>query len=383
VTRPGSARWYRGDLHSHSTVSDGVLAPEALLEEAEREGLDFFAITDHNRWAYPWFPRGSSVLVIAGIEVTTPYGHFNVFAEGSSEPPWLSLLPDVGGETREEPQPGAARELLSEVRASGLRGSINHPRISPWAWWDPELDLASISYLEVWNDPTWPENREANPATLEMWTRWLNAGLRVTAVGGSDFHDPEPKRRRDGRRTEGHRIGIPRTYVFAEACTPAAILRALDGGRAYVTMGPTIELHGATEEAEVGIGDDLGMSGGPLEVEASARGGGSVRLELIRNGQPAAIAEGSGGAGLRMTFELEPGEPGWLRVDVRDARGEVVAFSNPIFHGPRPDPPSRRYGDFTDMTPLGRGAPLEVVGVGRRRTDAAGRYEGMEGKQEG
>jgi hypothetical protein len=344
-------------------VSDGVLAPEALLGEAEREGLDFFAITDHNRWAYPRFPRGSPVLVIAGIEVTTPYGHFNVFAEDPAEPPWLALLSDTGGETREELQPGASRELLSEVRAGGLRSSINHPRLSPWAWWDPELDLASISYLEVWNDPTWPENREANPATLEMWTRWLNAGLRVSAVGGSDFHNPEPKRRRDGRRMDGHRIGVPRTYVFAETCTPAAILQALDRSRAYVTMGPTIELHGATEEAAVGIGDDLGMYGGPFELEACCAASGSVRLELIRNGQPVAVAEGSGGAGLRKRFELDPGEPGWFRVDVRDARGEILAFSNPIFHGPWSDPRSARYGEFTDMTPIGRRAWIASRGV--------------------
>ena len=356
MTDPGSARWYRGDLHSHSTVSDGVLAPDALLREAEREGLDFLAITDHNRWAYPWLPDGSSVLVIAGVEVTMPFGHFNVFAEDPAEPDWVCLLPDVDGETREELQPGAARELISAVRAGGLRSSINHPRISPWAWWDPDLDVGLVSYLEVWNDPTWPENRQANPATLEMWTRWLNAGFRVTAVGGSDFHDPEPKRRLDGIRTDGHRVGVPRTYVLADACTPTAILRGLDAGRAYVTMGPTIELLAAGPVGEVGIGDDLGMVEGSLEVEASCAGAGELRLELVRNGRVASSAEGRGGAGLRTRFPVDPGEPGWFLVDVRDAGGEVCAFSNPIFHGARPEPSSARYAAFVDMTPLGRRA---------------------------
>lgn len=376
----GSGRWYRGDLHSHSTISDGVLSPDLLAKHAEREGLDFLAITDHNRWAYPWFPDGAPVLVIPGIEVTMPYGHFNVFAEGPDEPGWVDLLPPLKeweGETREEP--GAARELLSEARAAGLRCSINHPRLFPWAWGDPEVDLASISYLEVWNDPTWPENRAANPAALEMWTRWLNAGLRVTAVGGSDFHDPEPKRRGDGVRIDGHRVGIPRTYVLAEGCTPVSILQALDAGRVYVTMGPTIELFATGPAGEVGIGGDLGAAAGPLEVEASCAGVGDLRLELVRDGRRVASAEGAGGAGLSARFELKPDRAGWFRVDVRDARGEVCAFSNPIFHGPRRNLSSPRYGGFTGTsrydsarTKLGAGALLACDDHGKTSGAQAG-----------
>lgn len=361
----GAGRWYAGDLHSHSTVSDGVLPPGRLVAEAEREGLDFFAITDHNRWAYPSFEDAADLLVIPGMEVTMPYGHFNVFGEDGEEPDWIGLLPRASGETSEVLQAGAARELLAAARADGLRSSINHPRISPWAWWDPEADLGAISYLEVWNDPTWPENRSANPATLDMWTRWLNAGLRVTAVGGSDFHDPTPKRRRDGVRLEGHRVGVPRTYVRAEARTAAAILAGLDAGRAYVTMGPTIELAGTGPRGEpVGIGNDLGDVEGSLEIEASCAGSRVLTLELVTGRGIVARAEGRQGAGVRLRLDLSRGRAGWLRVDVRDGAGEVVAFTNPIFHGPPAPPRRHRYGMFTDMTPFGRGASLSVD-VGR------------------
>jgi hypothetical protein len=37
----------RGNLHAHTTFSDGVRTPAALVEEYEQRGYDFLAITDH------------------------------------------------------------------------------------------------------------------------------------------------------------------------------------------------------------------------------------------------------------------------------------------------------------------------------------------------
>lgn len=36
------------DLHCHSTVSDGLLAPAALVERAQANGVDLLALTDHD-----------------------------------------------------------------------------------------------------------------------------------------------------------------------------------------------------------------------------------------------------------------------------------------------------------------------------------------------
>src|SRR5438552_18487669 len=38
----------RGNLHAHTTFSDGVLPPEGLIAEYETLGYDFLAITDHD-----------------------------------------------------------------------------------------------------------------------------------------------------------------------------------------------------------------------------------------------------------------------------------------------------------------------------------------------
>jgi predicted metal-dependent phosphoesterase TrpH len=41
-------RLFKGDLHTHTLASDGVLTAEELAQFARRQGLDFLAITDHN-----------------------------------------------------------------------------------------------------------------------------------------------------------------------------------------------------------------------------------------------------------------------------------------------------------------------------------------------
>ncbi len=38
----------RYDLHSHSTFSDGLLAPAAVAERAAARGVDVWALTDHD-----------------------------------------------------------------------------------------------------------------------------------------------------------------------------------------------------------------------------------------------------------------------------------------------------------------------------------------------
>ncbi|MDF7669610.1 PHP domain-containing protein [Orbaceae bacterium ESL0721] len=36
------------DLHSHTTASDGVLTPTALVNHAAERGINYLAITDHD-----------------------------------------------------------------------------------------------------------------------------------------------------------------------------------------------------------------------------------------------------------------------------------------------------------------------------------------------
>lgn len=342
--------WLKGDFHAHSSLSDGVLSPRRFIAEAEKEDLDFFAITDHNTWSYPHFAHSEQVLVIPGVEVTMPYGHFNVFSVEGTEPDWISTLGPPTFVERDDAQRGRSTELVEAVARAGMRASINHPLLFPWEWTDPAVPLAPFSYLEVWNDPTWPENRLANPAALDMWTRWLNAGIRTTALGGSDFHDPEKTVRGDGVTVDGHRVGVPRSYVDAAARTPRAILDAVDAGKVYVTMGPTVEFVVETPSGLASMGDRLEVPPEKLSVSARAWGDGDLEIHVVADGETVATAAGLN-PGINHDLHIEAGGQGWVRVDVHGPDG-VLAFTNPVFLGPDlvPADSDLAYGSFIETS---------------------------------
>jgi predicted metal-dependent phosphoesterase TrpH len=74
--------WLRGNLHAHTTWSDGVKTPAELIAEYESRGYDFLAITDHENLipqAY-WksLPRlAARLLLFHGVEL-----NWNVGAPG-------------------------------------------------------------------------------------------------------------------------------------------------------------------------------------------------------------------------------------------------------------------------------------------------------------
>jgi len=55
ITNPyaGSGDWYKGNLHCHTTISDGALSPNEVASLYEEKGYSFLAITDHIVWNIP------------------------------------------------------------------------------------------------------------------------------------------------------------------------------------------------------------------------------------------------------------------------------------------------------------------------------------------
>ena len=62
------------DLHTHTTASDGTLAPRALVREAAKRGLRVLAVTDHDSTdaladAIDEAIRHRPLEIVAGIEI--------------------------------------------------------------------------------------------------------------------------------------------------------------------------------------------------------------------------------------------------------------------------------------------------------------------------
>ncbi|MEI6132619.1 MAG: PHP domain-containing protein [Bacillota bacterium] len=69
------------DLHSHSTVSDGSFTPTELILEAERIGLEYIALTDHDTVGgiseAIEASKGKNIKLITGIELSIDAEEFD------------------------------------------------------------------------------------------------------------------------------------------------------------------------------------------------------------------------------------------------------------------------------------------------------------------
>ena len=43
-----NGNWYKGNLHSHTTVSDGKMTPEQSVEVYKEHGYNFLALSEHD-----------------------------------------------------------------------------------------------------------------------------------------------------------------------------------------------------------------------------------------------------------------------------------------------------------------------------------------------
>ena len=144
--RPG--RFWRGNLHTHSNLSDGALAPEEVCRIYQQAGYDFVAVTDHFRATYG-FPltdtralRSSGFTTLVGAELHAPRTEF------STEWHIIAL-----GLPLDFPPPDPAEsgpELARRARATGAFIGMAHPSASLLTLADAEsLDAAHA--VEVYN----------------------------------------------------------------------------------------------------------------------------------------------------------------------------------------------------------------------------------------
>src|SRR5207302_87983 len=132
--------WLRGNLHAHTTFSDGVKEPAQLVAAYEALGYDFLAITDHENWIddryWSAIPRVSSkLLLFHGIELNWPRfdqhigkvsGALGTRSSARSAPAssgWASRTtrsPARGdGEDRPQPRRGRRLHVLCAHRREG------------------------------------------------------------------------------------------------------------------------------------------------------------------------------------------------------------------------------------------------------------------------
>lgn len=202
-------RWFKGDTHLHTTNSDGYLHQYELIERCKKLGLDWIIITDHNYNTVEKTYSSDGLTVIQGQEVTGYNGHVNVWgAKVAYDPPYD--LSDMD----------AYKKIMKKSKENGAVICVNHPFCSNCPF-RMDLDDFPMDCVEVWNTIQHSDNVK----NLKWWVEKLLNGIKIGAVGGSDFH-----------RDYGiDFLSMPTTITHAKSNAAKDILQALCEGRSVVT----------------------------------------------------------------------------------------------------------------------------------------------------
>jgi hypothetical protein len=250
--------WLSTDLHIHTVFSDGEVWPSIRVKEAQREGLDLIAITDHLEYQphaedipHPdrnrSFKIASQILeqndvlkVINGSEITRemPPGHINaVFIKDANKLLHSDSLTGIEQANKQEAFVFWNHPKWDAQRRDGIA------RLEPFHKYLISNKL--LHGIEVVNETTFSE--EALQIALEN---------NLTILGTSDIHgltDWEHQIVEGGHR--------PMTLVFVSKRTPEAIKEALFEGETVVWFNDLII--GKEESIEQIIKDNIQF--GPLK----------------------------------------------------------------------------------------------------------------------
>ena len=290
----------RGNLHGHSTHSDGALTPEQVVRHYRKLGYDFTCLSDHlwpdeatsaaqsvldgHRFAADGFTLVPSAELHCFGKKYDNYGLWHIVANGLP----LDFQAAAAGET--------GPELVARAARTGAFVSIAHPEWHCLSAQEAML-LKDAHAVEIYNHSSAITTGRGSGIAVADVLLQEKRRIFLTATDDSHFHCD------DGGGG----------WVMVDAETPDAtgILAALKEGRYYSSSG--VEFAG------------ISLDGSELTVETSP-------VEHV-------CVVGSGFFGLaahgpdltRATFDIEKIESDWFRITAIDAAGRK-AWSNPYWY---------------------------------------------------
>ncbi|MET7276607.1 CehA/McbA family metallohydrolase [Kribbella sp. NPDC005582] len=286
-------RFWRGNLHTHSSESDGAFSPAETARIYREAGYDFLAITDHFRAEYD-FPmtdtrnlRTAAFTTLIGAELHAP--------RTEAGPSWHIVAVGLPLDFEQPAAGETGPELARRARAAGAFVGMAHPSASLLTAVDAE-SLDAAHSVEVYNALADRENRGDSWHLTDVL---LNRGHRLTAYAADDAHlqpqDPPPC--------------AAWVQVRSESLEPDELLTALIAGHFYSSTGP--ELY------------DVRLDGDVMRVRCSA----AVKV-LLSGGVPGAqVEQGTGLTECSLPVAMFRGSH--CRITVEDAAGGR-AWTNPI-----------------------------------------------------
>ena len=250
----GKKNTYKGNMHCHSTLSDGKFSPEELKDMYKSRGYNFLAITDHEHLnnnsylddeefltltsceiAIKEFPKESTLknfnmkvchLNFYAKEQDNVYNFFyNKTADHFSAPERRPLFKNPPKEMERKYGEGI-NELIKSANENGFFVAYNHPRWSLENYGDYSK-YDGLWGVEIYNTSC---NRDGiYEYNLNVHDDFLRDGKRIFASSGDDNHN---------RKNDSFGSFV---IVEADELKYSQIIDGLLKGDFYTSTGPTIE----------------------------------------------------------------------------------------------------------------------------------------------
>ena len=118
--------YLNADLHCHSVVSDGTLTPEELAPRAAANGVELWALTDHDEIGGQHraiaAAHAAGMAYLTGTEISVTFAGVTVHIVGLGFDPDDAALREGLAETRDGRIP-RAREMAAQLAAVGIPGA--------------------------------------------------------------------------------------------------------------------------------------------------------------------------------------------------------------------------------------------------------------------
>lgn len=317
----GPGHWYRGNLHSHTRLSDGWLTPAEDKQLYRHAGYSFLCVSDHDLYTdFRSELDEEDFIILPGVECSASL----YTADGRQRLKTHHLHGILGNaalrsqatlplfEHRQQLEhpcyygswdgAAVAQSITDQLRARGCLVGYNHPL---WSRVEEAefIHTQGLWAVEVFNYGTQLESRTGWDS--QGWERMLRRGTRVNCFASDDNHNGPALADSHGGWVE----------VWARELTHEAVTTALAAGSYYSSAGPRIRSWGVQDGlafAECSPVEQITFfTGNRLHAGATVH---------ARPGQP----------GLeRAEFPLQ-GDEAYLRVECLDRQGRV-AWSNPLY----------------------------------------------------
>mgnify|MGYP001018554886 CR=1 FL=1 len=268
--------WFKGNLHTHTTRSDGKKEPEDAINWYKRHGYHFLAVTDHDLFSPGRAEAG--FIVLSGVEMSTHTVGLNMNS--------VEKIP-VGGNQQQE---------IDFINAAGGVSIVAHPYWHGLTFAQLE-SLQGYLAVEVFNSECDLHNGRGYAGIY--WDYLLSLGKRVLGVAVDDTH------------WEGAEAGGGWICVNSDSLTAEELVQSLREGKFYSSQGPEIK--------------QIVVEGDTITVECSP----AQRVNFITNAPAGRVIRADDAQLTQASFTARPGLT-YVRIEVVDERGRT-AWSNPIW----------------------------------------------------